>query len=260
MELIKSNDSKYEEYETLLLERDQIRKESGQIWTSYMQIFGRLLCDIYEEKVECIKRKKMIAYYQRALNHGDMIDPEAMRKYLDQEMAIYQAELERMLKDHEICQNAGVSTAYEVERSKTLYRRLAKLLHPDINPETDRTETLRELWVRIQIAYAKNDVKELSELEVLTRKALKELGAGQIQIDIPDIEEKIGTVRKEIQGLMRSEPYIHRFLLEDEAAVEKKKKELTEELEAYRKYQDELDRVIEEMMKKGGIRIKWRMN
>ena len=199
MELIKSNDTKYEEYEALLLERDQVRKESGQIWTSYIQIFGKFLCDVYEEKVDCIMRKKMIAYYQRALNHGDVIDPEAMHRYLEQEMAIYQAELERMLKDHERCRNAGVSTAYEVERSKTLYRRLAKLLHPDINPETDRTEAVRELWVRIQTAYAKNDVKELSELEVLARKALKELGAGQIQIDIPDIEEKISDVRKEIQ-------------------------------------------------------------
>lgn len=67
MDLIKSTDSKYEEYENLLLERDQITKEAGQIWTVYLQLFGKLITDNYEEKLECIKCKKTIAYYSNSL-------------------------------------------------------------------------------------------------------------------------------------------------------------------------------------------------
>ena len=93
MDLIKSTDSKYEEYENLLLERDQITKEAGQIWTVYLQLFGKLITDNYEEKLECIKCKKTIAYYQNALNHGGVVDSAAMEKYMEQEMAEYYANL-----------------------------------------------------------------------------------------------------------------------------------------------------------------------
>lgn len=234
MDLIKSTDSKYEEYENLLLERDQITKEAGQIWTVYLQLFGKLITDNYEEKLECIKCKKTIAYYQNALNHGGVVDSAAMEKYMEQEMAEYYANLRRMLKDNENANNAGTSTPYEVARAKTLYRRLAKLIHPDINPETDHSKELQELWQRILIAYHHNDVKELSELEVLVRKVLNDLGSEDVKVDIPDIEEKIDAIKSEIEEIKQTEPYSLRYLVEDEEAAEKKKAELREELETYR--------------------------
>ena len=58
MELIKSTHTNYDEYESLLLERDQAQKEAGQIWTCYIQTFGKLIADVYEEKIECIKCRK----------------------------------------------------------------------------------------------------------------------------------------------------------------------------------------------------------
>ncbi len=255
MDLIKSSDSKYTEYENLLLERDQLSKEAGQIWTVYLQMFGKLISDNYEEKLECIKCKKTIAYYQTALNQGGAIDAAAMEKYLEQEMAEYYANLRRMLKENEEANGAGTSTPYEVERAKTLYRRLAKLIHPDINPETDHSEELQELWNRTLIAYHHNDVKELAELEVLARKVLKDLGADEVKVDIPDIEEKIDAVRVEIDQIIHSEPYSLRYLVEDEDAAKKKKAELQEELESYQKYHRELNNIILQMLQSGGLKI-----
>ena len=255
MDLIKSTDSKYEEYENLLLERDQITKEAGQIWTVYLQLFGKLITDNYEEKLECIKCKKTIAYYQNALNHGGVVDSAAMEKYMEQEMAEYYANLRRMLKDNEDANNAGTSTPYEVARAKTLYRRLAKLIHPDINPETDHSKELQELWQRILIAYHHNDVKELSELEVLVRKVLKDLGSEDVKVDIPDIEEKIDAIKSEIEEIKQTEPYSLSYLVEDEDAAEKKKAELNEELETYQKYHKELNEVILQMLQSGGLKI-----
>lgn len=260
MDIIKSSDSKYDEYESLLLERDQLHKEAGQIWTAYVREFGQLIADAFEEKVECIKCKKTIAYYQAALNHGGMIDQAAMQECLDQEMASYYTELDRMQKEKARCRDAGMSTAYEVKRSKELYRRLAKLLHPDINPETDRQEILRELWQRVVTAYGLNDVKELSELEVLVRKALKELGQGEIKVDIPDIDEKIDDLKKEIHEITRTDPYSYKELLKNEEASEKKRSELEEELKSYQKYHADLDAVIEDLVSNGGITFTWRMN
>ena len=260
MDLIKSTNTRYEEYEALLLDRDQIQKEAGQIWTAYIKEFGQLLTDVYEEKIECVKRKKTISYYQMAINRGDAIDPDAMHEYLDKEMASYYANLRRMMQDNETCRKSGTSTSYEVNRSKTLYRRIAKLIHPDINPETDRQDTLKELWQRTLTAYAHNDIKALSEIEILVRKALKECGMGEIHVDVPDIDQKIEDLKDEIQIITGSEPYTYHVLLDDPEAVEKKKTDLTDELEAYRKYRKELDDVIEEMIRNGGVKIQWRMN
>ena len=260
MELIKLSSNKYDEYEALLLERDQLSKEAGQIWTAYTQTFGKWIAGIYEEKVECIKCKKTIDFYQRALNHGGVVDQDALQAYLDQEMAAYYVHLKRLQEDYSRCKDAPVSTPYQVQRAKTLYRRLAKRIHPDIFPETDRQDSLRELWQRILTAYAHNDVKALSELEVLVRKALKDLGKPETRIEIPEIEDRIEALRKEIYDISHTEPYTYGALLEEEEAVEKKKAELQKELEEYQNYHAELKEVILQMVTNGGIEIKWQMN
>lgn len=255
MGIIKSTESNYEEYENLLLERDQITKEAGQIWTVYLQLFGKLITDNYEEKIECIKCKKTIAYYQNALNHGGVVDSAAMEKYMEKELAEYYANLRRMLKDNKDADNVGTSTPYEAARAKILYRRLAKLVHPDINHKTDHSRELRELWQRILIAYHHNDVKELSELEVLVRKVMKELGSENVKADIPDIEEKIEALKSEIENIKKTEPYALRYLIEDEETAERKKAELKEELKTYQKYHKELNEIILKMLQGGGLKI-----
>ncbi len=182
-----------------------------------------------------------------------------MEAYLKQEMAGYCSTLRSMIEDNERCEKSGTSTEYEVERSKKIYRRLAKLLHPDINPQTDLSAKLTELWGRIQDAYHANDVKSLAELEVLAKKALEELGLGSIQVEIPGLKEKIAELKDEIRGITNTEPYTHGALLADEQAVEEKKAELNKELESYQRYAEELDAVITSMLESGGLSFRWKI-
>ena len=260
MELIKTADSKYEEYEALLLERDQVEKEAGQIWTAYMKEFGQLIVDVFEKKVESIKRKKIIAYYQMQINRGEKIDPAAMEEYLKREMAAYYAQLRELIGSMKRCKGSKNSSPYEVKRSKLLYRRIAKLIHPDINPETDRNEQLRELWERTLRAYHANNVKELSEIEVLVRKVLKDLGLGDVKVDIPDTLDRINDLKKEIADITTTEPYIYKYLLESDDKVTGKKEELQKELDSYIHYIKQLDETIEELVVNGGVVVKWQMN
>ena len=255
-DLIKSAESKYDEYEKLIIERDRLNKEGGQIWTVYLQTFGELITANYEEKIECIKCKKTIAYYRSVINRGGAADAKAMQEYLDREMAEYYENLKRMTQDKKRAKEAGVSSEYEAKRSKELYRRLAKLIHPDLNPETDRSPELQELWQRIRIAYSKNSVKELAELEVLVRKVLKELGIGNAKAEIPDISDKIEELREEIEDIKRSEPYSLKYLVEDEEAARNKKDGIAKETEEYRKYRKELGGIILKMIAEGGLRFR----
>ena len=118
--LIKSSDSKYDEYESLLLERDQVQKEAGQIWTAYLQQFGKAITDVYEEKLKCVKCKKTIAFYQSALNRGGDVDPNAMTEYLEKEMAEYYSNLDWMIRENEEANNSGTSSPFSSPPVETI--------------------------------------------------------------------------------------------------------------------------------------------
>ena len=201
----------------------------------------------------------MIAYYQKALNCGEVIDPGKMSEFIEREMASYYVELKQMLEENRLCENSGTHSPYEVKRSKTLYRRLAKLIHPDINPAAAESEELQGLWNRLKIAYDCNDLKEMEETEVLINMLLEKMDLGTAEITIPDIEEKIAELEAEIRNITGTDPYQYKFLLEDEDAVSRKKEELRREREEYEEYGKQLDSILKELLQKG-VTTKCRMN
>ncbi len=257
MELMIIENPRYKEYEDLLIERDQLLKEAESIWILYMQTFGRLITDIYAETIECIKRKKVIAFYQLMRNRGEMLDTLALQQYLQREMAQYNAHLEQMLREKQECDQAGKASPADVHQAKVIYRRLAKLLHPDMHPEQAEDPVLKDLWQRTLEAFARSDVKALIELEVLAHQALKH--TAQAPPNLPDLDERIARLKEEIFRILHTAPYIYRELLEDPVKVMEKKRELEEELASFQKYKEELDAVIEKLMQEGGVPILWNM-
>ena len=71
------------------------------------------------------------------------------------------------------------------------------------------------------------------------------------EIKIQDIDTKIEKLKEQIQKIKETNPYQYRFLLQDQEAVQNKKRELQKELEEYRVYEQELDQLLEQMMKNG---------
>ena len=74
------------------------------------------------------------------------------------------------------------------------------------------------------------------------------------------IEDKIEDLKAEIEDIVSNEPYIHKSLLEDADALRQKTKALDQELEEYRKYHEELEKLIENLMQEGGVTIKWELS
>ena len=256
-ELIKKNDGQYGKYEELLLKRDQFLKEAGSVHTAYMKEFGELLLKNFELKIDCIKKKKMISYCQAALNRGGVIDVNDMNRQIEQSMALYNMQLKEMMADKANADKANSSPSYKVERAKRIYRRLAKTIHPDINPLTMDNEELRELWDRIVIAYKCNDDDELDNLEVLVRKVLKENGAEVSTPHIDNIDERIANLEAEINGIITTEPYTYMELLSSQDKIDNKKAELGKEIEEYEKYAKELEEVLRKILYEGGAPLTW---
>ena len=257
--LIKVKSSAYEQYEFLLLKRDQYRNKAGQILISYTKEFGDLINAVFEKKIECIRLKKAIAMCLAYINRGEAVDVDAMNARIDREMTLYYAELEEMLSRTQAAQNARVLPQTVVLEIRRIYRKLVRLLHPDINPATCEFPEAIDLWNRISIAYHSNNLDEMRELEVLAAALTEKMGGNDITVDIPDIEEKIAALEQEINDILAKEPYIYKKILEDADLIREKKDALHSELDEYSRYQNELQQNLDQMLAETGRKVTWRM-
>ncbi len=258
-DIIKVKNSSYGRYEELLIRRDNLKKEAFILQRQYVAEFGDLIIEVFEKKLECIKKKKTIEFCQRKLNYGKSIDQDELQAYLDEEMKEFQIRLNDMIKDTESAKKREKVSEIDLIKIKKIYHKLVKLIHPDINPLTSENEALYDLWQRLQIAYNCNDLKEMEELEVRVTTTLEQLGVGNLEIEIPNIDDKIAELEKEIVTIMETDPYQYKFILEEPKAVEEKKQSLREELQSYIEYSEQLDNILENLMTDGNS-IVWKMS
>jgi len=258
-DVVRVKNSSYARYEELLLKRERIRKDGFQYQQAYIREFGELIIALFNEKMECIRKKKTIEYCQAALNRGQVIDTAKLRIFLDKELAAMKDQLGSMVEEYDSARSAESISERDLLKIKKLYRNLAKRMHPDLNPKTAESVELTDLWNRINVAYNCNDLKELEELNVLAQGALERLGADIPKMQIPDIDEKISSLEAEIKRLTEQDPYAYKFILDDPETTAEKKCSLKSEIQSYKDYSMQLDNVIKEMGIDPGD-TGWRMN
>ena len=244
-------DGQYERYEELTLLKDQYEKEADLYHREFIREFGDLMTESFQLKIECIALKKEIALFIKAKNAGRKITRGEVRISLEIQMSGYYEELDKMVKETDASKKGRPISEYEAEQIKTLYRKLAKLLHPDISPLTADHPALADYFNRIILAYKCNDLKELRKLEVLVNKELEANGIEGFNAVIPDAAERIEELERDIDMIINSEPYTHRYMLSDGDAVYEKRLELEREIEDYSAYKAELTAKLEEI--KGGM-------
>lgn len=258
-DIIKVKNTSYARYEELLMQRDNLKKEAFIMQRNYVAEFGDLILQVFEKKLECIRKKKTIKFAQAAVNHGKSVDRDGLQAYLDKEMAAFQEQLDAMVLDTKSAKERENISEYDLLKIKRIYHKLVKLIHPDINPLTEENETISDLWRRIQIAYNCNNLKDIEELELMVTTALDKMGIGVMEIEIPDIEEKIAEIEAEIVRIQETDPYMYKYLLEDPKAVAEKNKALKDELKSYEDYAAKLDAILEGLIS-NGVSFTWRMN
>lgn len=112
-------------YEELLLQRDSLRKRGEQYLVSYYQIFGDLLVESFELRIECIRKKKIIAYCQQQVNHGKVINGSALDRYIQREMAAYESDLKDLMDVSASSKASRRISEYDSLRIKKIYQALA---------------------------------------------------------------------------------------------------------------------------------------
>ncbi|MBR5349168.1 MAG: hypothetical protein IK125_08035 [Lachnospiraceae bacterium] len=239
----------YDDYTELLVQKDQLEKEAVSYQIAYTQEFGELICANFELKIQCIKVKKSISYCRRRLNRGLAVDPAKMDEEIEREMKAYYLQRDELQKDYAEAKKAGMTDGITYMRAKKIYRRLAKLLHPDINEKTQQNAELSDLWLRIVKAYHMNDAQKLEEL-----------GADSFERDYSDLEERIEKVEREIDAIISTEPYTYKEILEDEEKIKELRNTLQAEHDDFEQYLATLKHALEEMMKEEASKVIWLTN
>ncbi len=243
-------------YEELLFERDRFKKQANKYLGLYIHEFGELMTVLFKIEISCIKIKKMIAFCQLSINRCEPVNVDMMNRVIDAEMTEYNERLEGMIRDNDACKELTTITQNEMMAIKKVYRKIAKKLHPDLNPLTAGNEELSELWNDVSSAYHCNDLAALQELDIRIDSALEKLGAAVEKSDIPDIEDKIKSLEKEIEEIISTDPYQYKYILDDDSKISDMKEELQNEIKEYKAYEESLKNVLKSLIG-GGATFLW---
>jgi hypothetical protein len=102
------------------------------------------------------------------VNRNERVPSASIESALDDEFSQWQAKIEEMRSSLEAARAFELTpclSAIETRELQTLYRRLAKRLHPDLNPH--QTERERNLWLQVADAYRDGALEELRALSLL---------------------------------------------------------------------------------------------
>ena len=114
MDIIKIRNADYDRYEELLMQRDQLRKEADIYHGLYVREFGDLHLRIFDKQIDCIGKKKMIGYYQLAINRGNAIDQALTDALIHEEMENYRKRLQTMIEENDAAKKMSEVTSVTV--------------------------------------------------------------------------------------------------------------------------------------------------
>ena len=226
--------TKIKQYIDLVFTRDSLQKEQVDWGMAYFKEFGQQILENFELKIECIKTKKMIAFCQERQNRCIPI----LKQELDSRINIVMQEYYNELNEINNLVNAEDTPIAEVtvRKIKKLYHELAKKLHPDLNPEVSNNEKLSQLWQEVVLAYRCNNYDRLVELAIVIND---EIDHEQTE-EVANLDEKIAVLLQEIETIKTTDPYLYKFLLEDDDMIDEKRQELIEQKEYLQQYIQEL--------------------
>ena len=163
---------------------------------------------------------------------------------------------EELREQYNYAQESEPLTHVEVQEIKSIYRRIAKRIHPDVHPETMEDEILRDLWGMTAVSYRARDLEALQTLEIRVRKRIVELGGiDEEDVEIDDLEEKIEQVESEIEKIITTDPYQYSVFLIRDDLVTQRHEDLEEEILQYQKHSIDLQTILENLLSGGDVTV-----
>ena len=192
-------------YRSLIIERDESKKQAEENQKNYYQMYRDLYKEYYGLMVECILFKKRIAYCQRCKNHHIKIYKEELEGYMDAVKGDYMHELEE-LRTHKKRVKQHLNDE-DMKQAKKIFKRIIKRINPQ-----------HSLWQRAVESYRYNNLNDLKDIEMLVdyeRQSIRK------NLDNTYLSIQIERLKKEIESYENRKPVITKEYLEKKIMIYK---------------------------------------
>lgn len=242
----------FEEKEELL------NKEKISLEAKYLSLFGALLKKKIELNIDFRTLKYRLNLIMTYINKDEEVNEKEIEKTLKEKLKEYYKELRsfkyKMAYAKELMKSPLV-TEEELKEIKSIFRKLAKKLHPDLVGEQSGEEKL--LWEKTLLAYENNDLLTLKIIVdiVLNELELKDdIHVKDIDERIEEISEKINELKQIIEEVQNDFPFDIREELNDTDFINEKKREIGDEIKELKEKIEVLNNKIESILEKEGKR------
>ena len=248
-------EKKRTELSMLLLERDELQFViCKNIETEYMLKLGSIEYKAYEAQCAALRLKRKFDLIQAKKIRQEKIIISAIEETLDEEFAEYQKQLDEQIDKVNAAikrSKAEVLSDEENKELKKLYRKIAKALHPDINPDVSEAQV--QLFDNAVSAYKSGDLGTLRIIsEMVGNNPLSEQhkdAMTQLVEERERLEGLLESIRESIENIKSEYPYTMKDILEDTKKTEQKKQELESVIEQYNELISIYKAKIEEMLR-----------
>ncbi|MEW8995802.1 MULTISPECIES: J domain-containing protein [Clostridia] len=216
-------------------QEDILYKKKNYLEAKYLGHFGYLYKLKLKLEIEIRRNKRKISIIQALINRNEKVEINKIEIILQEEMKEFEEELKRyqfkvdfsreLLKSHLI-------TDEELKEVKSIFRKLAKKLHPDINK--NQNERSKNLWEQLQKAYQNNDLATLRLLLNIIDDEDYNLdnvnSLEKLKKDIQMLQEKIDEIILNLKSFETRFPFNIEEKLEDVNWLDEEKSILTNEI------------------------------
>lgn len=203
-------------------------------------------------RIKALKRKTEMVL--SALNRNLPVDVNEIELQVAIELAAAEATIMEQAAQLEQAKDllGNLDTPQRSAELRTLYRQMAKQLHPDVNP--DLTEAQRQVWQLVKDAYASGDLDKLKALQLVYEKELQSagsaanaLGEDELGLRIATLKEGIRVLDEQIAAIRAAFPFTMEEQIKDDAWVAEETTRIKEELTALQQYEKELETAYQQL-------------
>jgi len=222
------------------------------IQNKYMTLVGYSKLEVLYLECDTRKLKRKIELIQSCINRNENIDFNKIENQLDHEMKEWHIQINKYLSElKQVEKNVALmNAAPDNSELKKLFRKLSKILHPDINP--DLPEKYRLLWHRVHEAYKNCDVEELKTIELMIemdKVVVQEASSlDELSLRKKKLDESISHYIRKIELVKSSHPYKlieiidnKELIAEELSALDKQKQNLLELIDKYKSVLNKID-------------------
>lgn len=135
--------------------------------TSYLIKVGALRVEALQAQVDVMRTRRRIALLRSYLERGERVHAAVLNHRVDKEFREWDERLRREVSqiDQAKARFSSFAPSEDEGEVRSLYRLLARKLHPEINAE--QSDEAKSLWPPVQTAYIWGDVFQMKSLLIM---------------------------------------------------------------------------------------------